>query len=223
VSFRNILNRPARVDDPDFKFPRAQSAFGTGFLSPANWFMNAEAAVGYYQETPTNTQATRLALRVDGTSPLFLVSSQLYVRYGGTVWANAYGNNNAYTLLSPEAEMNYFLGHSTLVGAAYRYSKDFGKTPFEFDRRDVTHELRLRYGYLGGSWGYDTEVKYDLERLRAYDSLFSVVRRLDCIEFGVAYRTRNQGISLIFNLLPGSLTGGSAAPAAGTTGARGRK
>lgn len=217
ISFRNILNRPARIDDPDFKFPRARSAFGTGFLSPANWFMNAEAALGYYQETPTHTQATRLAFRADATSPLFLVSSQLYVRYGGTLWANAYGNNNAYTLMSPEAEMSYFLGRGTLLGAAYRYSKDFGKTPFEFDRRDVTHELRLRYAYSGGSWAYDTEIKYDMERLRAYDSLFSIVRRLDCLEFGLAYRTRNQGISLIFNLLPGSFSG-RGAPAAGTTG-----
>lgn len=223
VSFRNILNRPARIEDPDFKFPRAQSAFGTGFLSPANWFMNAEVALGYYQENPTHSQGSRLAFRADATSPLFLVTNKLYVRYGGTLWANAYGNNNAYTLLSPEAELNYFLGHSTLLGTAYRYSKDFGKTPFLFDQRDVTHELRLRYGYVGGSWGYDTEVKYDMERLRAYDSLFSVVRRLDCVEFGVAYRTRNQGISLIFNLLPGSLARHSSASATGATGTRGRQ
>jgi hypothetical protein len=223
VSFRNILNRPARIDDPDFKFPRAQTAFGTGFLSPANWFINAEAAFGYYQENPTHAQATRLGFRGDATSPLFVVLPQLYIRYGGTLWANVYGNYNAYTLISPETELSYFLGHGTLIGAAYRYAKDFGKTPFEFDRRDVTHEMRLRYAYSGGAWAYDTEIKYDMERLRAYDSLFSVVRRLDCIEFGLAYRTRNQGISLIFNLLPGSLAGHQGAPAAGTTGTRGRQ
>ncbi len=223
ISFRNILNRPARIDDPDNEFPRAGSIFGTGFLSPANWFINVEAGLGYYQEQPTHAQATRLGFRGDAASPLFLVMNQLYVRYGGTLWANAYGNNNAYTLVSPEAEMSYFLGKGTLIGAAYRYSKDFGKTPFLFDQRDVTHELRLRYGYAGGTWAYDSEVKYDLERLRAYDSIFSIIRRLDCLEFGVAYRTRNQGISLIFNLLPGALARHTGSPAVGNSGTRGRQ
>jgi hypothetical protein len=215
-SFRNILNRPARFSDPDFKFPKAETAFGTGFLSPVNWFINAEAAVGYYQENPTHTQATRLGFRGDATSPLFVVLPQLYIRYGGTLWANAYGNNNAYTLVSPEAELSWFLGHGTLIGTAYRYAKDFGKTPFEFDRRDVTHEMRVRYAYSGGAWAYDAEIKYDMERTRAYDSLFEVVRRLDCLEFGLAYHTRNQAVALIFNLLPGSLARHAAAPANGS-------
>jgi hypothetical protein len=200
ISFRNILNRqqPTSEDAP-------KSVFGTGFFSPANWFINAEAGLGYFQERPTNTNSTRLSFRADATSPLFRISGPVYVRYGGTAWANLYNHNNAYTLLSPEAELNILLRPNTLIGAAYRYQQDFGKTPFLFDQRDVKHELRLRYAFLGAHWAYDTEIKYDMERLRAYDSVFSIRRRLDCLESGVAFGTRSQSINFILNLLPGSL------------------
>jgi hypothetical protein len=201
ISFRNILNRQPAINQ-EGAGPRAPSVFRAGFFSPANWLMNAEAGIGYIQERPTGAETSRLGFRGDVTSPLFYVSGPFYVRYGGTVWANLYGNGNAYTLVAPEAEIDTLVGRNSLIGVGYRYQKDFGKTPFIFDRRDVRHELRLRYGYLGGTWGYDAEIKYDLERVRAYDSLFSIRRRFDCMEIGVAYRTRNQGISLIFNLLP---------------------
>jgi hypothetical protein len=82
--------------------------------------------------------------------------------------------------------------------------QDVGNTPFLFDQRDVRHELRLRYAFLGAHWGYDLSLKYDLERRRAYDSIFSVRRRFDCMEIGISYQTRSQGFSLILNLLPGS-------------------
>jgi hypothetical protein len=201
ISLRNILNRQP-VINTEGAGPRAPSVFRAGFFSPANWLMNAEVGVGYMRERPTGAEAIRLGARADATSPLFYVTGPLYVRYGATAWANLYGNGNAYTLLAPEAEIDALLGRDSLIGVGYRYQKDFGKTPFLFDRRDVRHELRLRYSYLGSAWAYDTEIKYDLERVRAYDSLFSIRKRFDCMEIGLAYRTRSQGISLIFNLLP---------------------
>ena len=48
--------------------------------------------------------------------------------------------------------------------------RNFGKTPFLWDRRDVRHELRGGYGFLCAHWAYDAEVKYDMERVRAYDT-----------------------------------------------------
>ena len=55
--------------------------------------------------------------------------------------------------------------------------------------------MRLLYGYIGPNWAYDTTVKYDMQRLRAYDSVYTVRRRLDCMEFGFSFHTRNQGFS----------------------------
>ena len=105
--------------------------------------------------------------------------------------------------MAPEAELAILLRPNTLIGAAYKHQFDFGATPFVFDRLDVAHEMRLRYGFFGAHWAYDTVVKYDLEKFRAYDSVFAIRRRLDCMEYGVQYHTRNQGFSLILNLLPG--------------------
>jgi len=203
-SMRNILNRPSPIGNNTAPYERAESAFGTGFLSPAEWFVNAEAGLGYFNENPTNAHDTRLGTRVDATSPLFVITRPLYIRYGGTAWMNTYGDGDFYTLVSPEFETDYLISHNTLVGAAYRYEKDFGKTPFAFDSRDVTHEMRLIYGYIGPNWAYDSTIKYDMQRLRSYDSVYSVRKRFDCMEFGFAFHTRNQAFSLIFNLLPGS-------------------
>jgi hypothetical protein len=105
-------------------------------------------------------------------------------------------------LISPEFELDYLLGHSVLIGAAYSYFREFGATPFVFDHKDVTHEARLRYGYLGGRWAYDFNMFFDLERHRSYDSQLSVRKRFDCMEVGIGYSQRSQGISLILNLLP---------------------
>jgi hypothetical protein len=200
IAFRNLLNR-----QPPEAGPAQLSAFGTGFLSPANWFVNAELGAGYFVERPSHVEEARFGLRADAVSPMFHVSGPLYVRYGTTFWGSLYGNGNAYSIIAPEAELDVLLSRNTLIGAAYRYMQDFGNTPFLFDRRDVKKELRLRYGYLGGKWAYDTEIKYDLERVRAYDSVFSIRRRFDCMEVGFAYRTRDQGLAFILNLLPGDI------------------
>jgi hypothetical protein len=205
LSLSNILSRQALPDDPNAPRPPAESAFGKGFFSPGKWLLNADAGMGYVQERPTGAEDAKLGFRAEAISPLFRVAGPLYVRYGGTAWTSAYSSGNAYALLGPEAELSYLPNRRTLIGAAYRYFQDFGKTPFLFDRRDVRHELRLRYGFLGTHWAYDLGVNYDMERKRAYDTLVSFRRRFDCMEVGISYHTRSQGFSIILNLLPGNL------------------
>jgi len=202
VSFRNILNRPPPTENQDPNYPRPDSAFGIGFFSPAKWFVNAEAGLGYFEEGPTHTRNERFGIHGDATSPLFLIEGPLYIRYGATVWANEYGNGDAYALLAPEAEMDWLLKRNTLVGAGYGYMRDYGQTPFIFDRKDIVHELSGRYSFLGNHWAYDAEIRADLQRFHAYDNVFGIRRRLDCMEYGVAFHTRNKALSLVFNLLP---------------------
>src|SRR6185369_3973851 len=157
---------------------------------------------GYFQERPTGVKSARAGIQGSAASPLFPISGGLHARYGFTGWGSAYEGGKTYSLISPEFELDYLLGHSILIGATYAYFKDFGTTPFVFDHKDVSHELRLRYGYLGGRWAYDLGVFYDLERKRAYDTQVSIRRRLDCLEVGVGYSARAQGFGLILNLLP---------------------
>lgn len=202
VSWRNILNRSGHFGDPNQNKGRVPSAFGTAFFSPANWLVNAEIGAGYVREAPSRIQTGRLGLRADASSPLFLVTNSVYARYGATVWSNAYATGDRYSLFAPEAELDYLLGRSSIIGAGYRAEEDFGKTPFLYDALDVRHEMRLRYGYLGGDWAYDFNLHYDLERSRTYDTIVGIRRRLDCMEFGIVYRARSQGFSFVFNLLP---------------------
>jgi hypothetical protein len=205
VSFRNLLNRPASPETPPGTRPEAQSAFGQGFLSPSLWLVNAEIGLAYIQERPSRAESARLGARMDATSPLFKITGPVYIRYGGTTWVNLYEGGRRYTLFAPEVETDVLLRPNTLVGAAYRYQQSFGTTPFLFDRQDVRHELSLRYGFIGAHWGYELRVKYDLERKRAYDTFFSIRRRFDCMEIGISYQARAQGLGVIFNLLPGAL------------------
>jgi hypothetical protein len=205
LSLRNLLNRPAAPETPPGSLPDAQSAFGRGFLSPSLWLINAEAGLAYIRESPSRTESVRLGGRMDATSPLFQISGPIYVRYGATTWVNLYEGGKRYTLFAPEVETDLLLRPNTLIGAAYRYQHAFGTTPFLFDRLDVRHELSLRYSFIGGYWGYELRVKYDMERKRAYDTLLSIRRRFDCMEIGVSYQARSQGLGVIFNLLPGAL------------------
>lgn len=198
---RNLLDRKSPESDPNSKRPPAESAFGKGVFSPAEWLINVEAGLGYLRERPYNTESARLGLRADATSPLFRVVDPVYFRYGGFATASAYGNGNAYTILSPEIEADVFLARNTLIGAAFRYAQGFGRTPFVFDHVDVRNEMRLRYGVVRSTWAYDLSVNYDMDRVRAYDTVFSVRRRFDCMEVGLSYQTRAQSVGLIFNLL----------------------
>lgn len=200
LSFRNLLNRR---EEPDKK-NRIESVFGTQFFNTKQWLVNAELGLGYFLESPTGNEGSRLGSRLEASSPLFVIAKPLYVRYGGTLSANLYDNGKTYSLLSPEVELSYLLRSNTLLSAAYRYQTDFGDTSFEFDGLDVRHELRLRYGFLGAKWAYDLSVNYDMDRLRAYDTIVAIRRRFDCMEIGLSYRARNQSFNILFNLLPGS-------------------
>ena len=91
---------------------------------------------------------------------------------------------------------------TSLFGIAYRYLTDAGATPFLYDRRDLRHELRLRY-QVGGPWAFGIIERYDLEMLRGYDTEVAVVRNFDCMQVGVSYRSLQQSVNLIFNILPG--------------------
>jgi hypothetical protein len=171
-------------------------------LGQRGWLINADAALGSLSERPTGASAVRAGLRVDGASPLGRLLGPVYSRVGFTVWGNLYNGGRSYLLAAPEAEIDLFLGPNRLLGAAYRREIDYGRTPFLFDRMDVRNDLALRYAVLGPKWVYDLNVRYDLDRGRAYDTLASIRRRTDCIEVGVAYSARSQGLSLILNLLP---------------------
>lgn len=205
VRWYNLENRPALEAAGSTRYPQVASALGRAFLSPANWLMDAEASVGYFRENPSDEETTRLGTRADAISPLFAIAGPVYLRYGATFWGNAYGNGNLYGLLAPEVEMDALLRPNTMIGAAYRYMQDFGHTPFLFDARDVRHELRLKYAFTGTRWAYDLGVNFDLERKRAYDTMFSFRRRFDCMEVGLGYRTRSQSLAIILNLLPGKV------------------
>jgi hypothetical protein len=214
LTFGNLLNR-GPMPSPGGNGNGAQSiqsAFGRGFLSPAEWLVNAELTAGYFDERPTRARSGRLSARADATSPLFSIARPLYVRYGGVASQAVYSGGESYTLLAPEVELDLLLTREMLVGAAYRYQHRFGRTPFLFDRLDVRHELRLVYGYSGSKWAYDLQVSYDMERVRAYDTGVSIRRRLDCMEFGLAYRARQQSLGVVLNLLPGQRPHTSATP-----------
>lgn len=220
ISARNIMHRTI-IDpaDPNMH-SKVPNVFGIGFFQPSNWLINADASVGYFQERPTHTEQTRMGFRMDATSPIFMIKNPLYVRYGATVWSNYYSNGNAYTLLAPEVEMDYLLRSNTMINVAYRIQQDFGRTPFLFDRKDVAHEVRLGYGFLGARWAYDMGLHYDVQRWRAYDSSYAIRRRFDCMEIGVAYHTRSQSFNFILNLLPGTLDGINGSKKPGNPSAR---
>ncbi len=166
------------------------------------WLLNSETSIGYFTEFPMNTRAARLALRADAAGPFTPIGGGLHLRYGATVWASGYSPGAAYLLTAPEIELDFLLTKNSLLGAKYRYEQSAGTTPFIFDRRDIRHEAAIRYGFLNANWGLDVSVDYDLERKRNYDSSIAIRRRMDCLEYGLAYRTRSQSINLIFNILP---------------------
>jgi len=169
---------------------------------PQNWLVNLELSTAYIKEAPTGASDERISLRSEAVGPFLKLAGPLRMRFGFTAWTNLYGRGTAYALLAPEVELDYLLNRRTLIGASYLNMSDFGATPFTFDRRDITHELRLLLGHSGTQWAFDLGVNYDVDRHRAYDVEASVRRRWDCVEVGLGWRTRAQSISLIFNLLP---------------------
>ncbi|HSV74177.1 MAG TPA: hypothetical protein VLH79_10495 [Chthonomonadales bacterium] len=172
-------------------------------FSPSDFLVNASLSLGLVQERPTRAGAGRLSLQLEAVSPMIGIGDRMRFRYGVAGWLNGYGTGDGYALIAPEAEVSVLISRSAALGVAYRYQQAAGRSPFVFDRRDVRHEMRLRYAYVGSRWGYDLNVHYDMERWRAFDTRISARRRFDCLEIGLAYTTRAQSLGLILNLLPG--------------------
>ncbi|MGC8667169.1 MAG: hypothetical protein ACP5VE_03500 [Chthonomonadales bacterium] len=185
---------------------RSSERLGPAVFRAKNWMVNMALSAGYVKEAPTGASDERIALQSEAVGPFLKIAGPLHARFGFTAWTNLYGRGTGYALLAPEAELDYLVNPRTLLGASYLIMKDFGATPFAFDRRDITHELRLRFGHSGTQWALDLGVNYDLDRHRAYDVEAAVRRRWDCVEVGLGWRTRAQSVSLIFNLLPAKQT-----------------
>jgi len=161
-----------------------------------------ELTVGHYEENLTDEQTSRLQLRVGGASPTFALLPGITLRAAVDWRGAAYGQGGSYMVLAPQAELVWRAGKQTALSAAAIHRVSSGRTPFLFDRLDTRNELRLRYDGDYSRWGVGLQVAYDADRWRAYDTAVSVVHRLDCMEFGLSYRTRSQGLGLVFNLLP---------------------
>lgn len=185
----SLLRQPGREDEQ------------SSLAGRAPMLLDVAASASMLNEEPTNTTTGRLAFRANLASPPVRIGGRISLRLGITNWTNLYTQGTLYSLLSPEIELDYTPTRSSVVGAAYRYLTDIGKTPLISDRRDVRHELRLKY-QVGGPWAFGIATAYDLERLRAYESELAIFRNLDCLQIGLAYRRSTQSLTLLFNLLP---------------------
>jgi hypothetical protein len=206
VRFTNILghSRPAAPGSAPTEGPArpiGSVEAATQRVPNAPFLLDVAASFGAMREEPTNLTTGRFALRADLASQPITLGRRLSLRLGATDWFNVYTQGDTYNLLSSEVELNFVPTRTSLFGIGYRYLSDVGSTPFFSDRRDARHELRLRY-QVGGPWAFGFVTKYDLERSRAYDSEFAILRNLDCMQIGIAYRFRSQSFNLIFNLLP---------------------
>jgi hypothetical protein len=164
-----------------------------------------EITAGHYRESPSSAACSRAQLRVGAASAALALGRNVSVRAGLGLAGSVYDSGASYALASPEAEVMWRAGHGTYLAAAYRRQLDAGVTPFTFDRLDVRNEVRLQYDGDYARWGVALWLAYDADRWRAYDASVSVLHRLDCMEFGVAYKSRSQGLGVVLNLLPGGI------------------
>ncbi len=163
-------------------------------------------AGGYYKEVTTGVTDSRASLRAGAVAPSIHLLPSVSLRAGFDWEGAAYGKGGTYSISSPQAELVWQSRGGTALSAGYRYRAEGGRTPFAFDRLAVKNEVRLRYEGDYVRWGLDLMVAYDADRWRAYDTAVSVLHRLDCLEFGLSYRTRSQGFGVVLNLLPGSVS-----------------
>jgi hypothetical protein len=206
IRFANLLEH-----SPSSKSPLSDSSTQVDDNVPdvRKRFVNTPALLdvissfGVIREQPTNVTAERLALRADLASQPLLFGRRLSFRVGISDWFNLYSSGTAYNILSPEVELDYIPTRTSVFNVGYRVLSDKGTTPFAFDRRDVRQEMHMQY-QVGGPWAFSYLTRYDVERARFYDAEISVLRNLDCIQCGVAYRRRSQQFAIIFNLLPPS-------------------
>lgn len=162
-----------------------------------------ELTGGYYQENTTDTKSARTQLRLGAASPNVLLARNLSFRLGMDARGALYGSGETYTVVAPQAELVWRVRPEMALSVAGIHRTYSGRTPFVFDRLDTRNEVRLRYDGDYPRWGLGLQVAYDADRWRAYDTSFSVVHKLDCMEFGLSYRTRSQGLGVVLNLLPG--------------------
>ncbi len=179
---------------------------GNGTRTNAGFGYHWDLSAGRYFEKPTDVEATRTALRAGVATPSLEVLPGLSLRAGIAASGQAYDAGQTYTTLAPELEAYWSAQERIGFGVAFKHQLDGGKTPFAFDRVDVRNEMRLACRGDSGGWAYSLAVCYDTDRMRAYDTSFAVRRKLDCMEFGLTYRSRSQGLGVIFNLLPGEAT-----------------
>jgi len=194
IHIGNILGRlPA---DPD-----AVPTLRTDQIPYAPALLEAYTSLGVLHESPSGVTAVRLFTRINYASQPMVIGRRLSWRYGATNWLNGYSRGTIYELFAPEAEMDYVPTRTSAINLGYRYLTDAGSTPFVFDRRDIRHEMRVQY-QVGGPYLFSVNAKFDMEELRAYDEEVTIVRRLDCLQYGVSYSVRYRSFNVIFNLLP---------------------
>ncbi len=163
--------------------------------------LNVTTGLGEFIEDPTHVSALRLAVRTTLATQPILLGRRVSARAGITDFLNLYSKGTIYHMVSPELELNITPTQDSLFNIGYRYAVDSGETPFQFDRRDIRHELRLQY-QVSGPWGFGIATKIDLERTHVYDGELAVVRNFDCMRVGLVYQLRTQSFNVIFNLLP---------------------
>ena len=169
----------------------------------APFLLDASVSYGNIYESPTGTNTARFATRLNVASQPLLVGRRLAVRFAVTNFLNYYGSGTLYNLLAPEADLNYLPTRTSLLGVGYRYATDSGRTPFAFDRRDVTQQLRFRY-QVGGPIAFGIQAGYDLRTFANYETQIAVVRNFDCLQAGFSYQFRAQSFNIIFNFTPPS-------------------
>ena len=203
MRWTNILGKRLSVNERERQNERLRE--GTRAIlrrdPSAPFLVDFIASAGVFNEKPTNATAGRLGMRVDIASQPLLVGKNLALRTAISNQTAIYSRGTIYNLFSPEVELNYVPNRNAILGIGYRFSESVGRTPFAFDARDIRHELRLRAQY-GGAWGVGLVTRYDLERSRAYETEFAIVRNFDCMQVGIGYRFRSQQFAIIFNLLP---------------------
>ena len=204
VEFANVLGHfPAAGDDD----PASQNLNNTEIalrrIPNAPFLLDAGISIGAIDENPTRVTSGRLATRIGIASQPLLLGKRLSLRVGATDWLNVYTRGTVYNLLMPEIDLNYIPTRTSLFRIGYRYETDTGRTPFLFDRRDLRHELSLRY-QVGGPWAFGIATSYNLENFRTYETSIVALRNFDCMQVGVGYRFQAQQFNIIFNLLPPS-------------------
>ncbi len=194
IHFANVLGHLPTDESEELKLRRGQIPYAPALLE-------GYLSFGVLHESPTGITSGRAYSRINFATQPWVIGRRLSWRFAATNWLNAYTRGTVYDLIAPEVELDYVPTRSSLFNVGYRYLTDAGSTPFLADRRDIRHELRIQY-QVGGPYVFGVTSKIDLEEMHAYDQEFSIVRRLDCIQYGVAYHTRSQSFNIIINLLP---------------------